>query len=235
MKLGNPIKITGGVYQLRVLGARVTVVLADDGTVLVDTGTKGSLAFIDSGLQALGSSLNDIRMVVVTHYHPDHSGGLGQLVAATSAKVAAHRLDAGILSGKEQARSPHSSRLVAEISRPFIAPFYGDPVEVDYFLEDDDCLPGEEGIKVIHTPGHTSGSICLHLASRKLLIVGDILRHVFGRLRPPSKSVTQDPAQAIESLKKLLSLDFDTMCFGHSSPLRRDANAALERLVLRDV
>ncbi len=79
MKLGNPIKIADDVYQLRTLGARVTVLVNGGEAVLVDAGGRGSLGPIASGLEALDLSLEQVRLVVLTHYHPDHSGGLARI------------------------------------------------------------------------------------------------------------------------------------------------------------
>ena len=84
---------------------------------------------------------------------------------------------------------------------------------------------------MVHTPGHTKGSICLEVTSRKVLIVGDALQHKGGRLSLPASAVTLDPEQAVESLKKLLHLDFDVICFSHFPALRRHARESLRELV----
>jgi glyoxylase-like metal-dependent hydrolase (beta-lactamase superfamily II) len=231
VKLGNPIEIVPGVHQIRAIGARVTVLSDGDNAVLVDAGSRGSRGPISSGLDALGIALERVGLVVLTHYHPDHSGGLSRLVLATPAKVATHRLEAGIVSGEEPPPSPYRSGLIATLTRPVIGPLYGAPVDVDYTLEDGDRLPFDLEVRVVHTPGHTSGSICLYVPSKKLVIVGDALQYRRRRLGPPASSVTQDIDQAMESLKKLLPLDIETICFSHFPPLRLDAQASLRRLV----
>ncbi len=232
MRLGNPIEVVPAVYQLRAIGARVTVLATDEGVVLVDAGTRGSLGAISSGLEALDLSVAQVSLIVVTHYHPDHSGGLAELVKVSSAKVAVHRLDAGIVSGKDPVPSPYRNQLLADITRPFMSPLYGEPVEVDYVLEDGDLLPVGEGIRVVHVPGHTAGSICLFVASKKVVIVGDALQYKFAsRLSTPAPTFTQDLGQAAESLKKLLAFEFDSICFGHFPPLRQGARDSLRQLV----
>lgn len=65
----------------------------------------------------------------------------------------------------------------------------------------------------------------------KLVIVGDALQYKRGRLGPPASHVTQNRDLAIESLKKLLAQDIETICFSHFPPLRRDSHASLTRLV----
>jgi glyoxylase-like metal-dependent hydrolase (beta-lactamase superfamily II) len=98
-------------------------------------------------------------------------------------------------------------------------------------LEDGDSLPGAQDITVVHTPGHTAGSICLYVASKKLVIVGDALQYRLRKLGPPASAVTQDPSLALESIAKLMRLDIETICFSHFPPLRRNARDALRRLV----
>ena len=233
MKLGNPIEIASGVHQLRAIGARVTVITTGETPVVVDAGARGSLGLIASGLEALDLDVEQLGLVVLTHYHPDHSGGLGKLVHRTGARVAAHHLEADIVNGKERAPSPYRNPFLAGVFRPLVASLYGDPVEVDYLLDDQDLLPVGDGIRVVHTPGHTAGSICLYLARQKVLVVGDALQRRFRKLGPSAAAVTRDPAQAIESLNKLVSLDIDVICFGHFPALRRDAQGELRRLVAR--
>jgi len=231
INLLRPIEVVPNIYQLRAVGARVTLLFGERGVALVDAGGRGSLGLITSGLKALGSSQEQVRLIVLTHCHPDHCGGLGSLVEATGAKVAVHRREVGIISGAEPSPNPFHNRLLAGLTHPFVHRLYGPPAKVDFFLNDGDPLPFFQGVQVVHTPGHTPGSICLYVVSEKVLIVGDALQHRFHRLSPPASVVTQDPKQARESLEKLLTMDFDTICFSHFPPLRQMARCALQRLV----
>ena len=192
MRLRSPEEITKDVHQLRVFAGKVTIITTETGAVLVDAGPRGSLRTIASGLEAVGSSLDGVALIVLTHHHPDHSGGLAQLVEATAARVAVHSMDAGVVSGKQPIPAPHRNPLLATVTRPFMPLLHGLAVEVDYDLEDQDRLPVDPEIIVVHTPGHTPGSICLYVASERLLIVGDSLQYRFGKLSPPASSVTQD-------------------------------------------
>ena len=229
----KPERVAEGIYQIRAVAAKVTALIGDGGIVLVDAGGPGSLGSIAGGLKTLGCSTDRVKLVVLTHDHPDHSGGLRRLVDATSARVAVHRLDAGIVGGKEPFRSPFANPVVAGLTRPLIRPFRGGPVDVDYQLEDGEHLPVKQEIRVIHTPGHTAGSICLYVAPQRVLIVGDALQHRRRRLGLPAASVSQDLNQARESLKGLLTLDLDTICFSHFPPLHGDAREKLRELVER--
>ena len=90
MNLGKPIKAADGVFQIRVLGARVTVLVEKSEAILVDAGLWGSQGLILDGLGSLGLNPENLRMVVITHAHPDHSGGLAGLVGDTGIPVGSH-------------------------------------------------------------------------------------------------------------------------------------------------
>lgn len=222
----EPIAIAPGVHQVRALGARVTVLQAPDGVVLVDAGSRGSLHVINAGLGALGVAPEQVRLIALTHCHPDHAGGLAELVEVTSAPVAIHRTEAGIVRGDEPAPS-FLRRQALQNAHPFFAMFSSRPVAVRYPLEDGEYLPEIEGVRVIHTPGHTEGSICLYVEPAKALIVGDALQFRFGKLLAPSWLFTRDPELARASLAKLLDVDFTTLCFSHFPPIQENARDML--------
>ena len=222
----EPIAIAPGVHQVHVLGARVTVLETADGVVLVDAGSRGSLPFIKLGLGALDIALEQVRLIALTHSHPDHAGGLAELVEATSAPVAVHQSEAGIVRGDDPPPSPLRREALPQV-QPVFSVFSGPPVDVRYPLEDGDCLPVAAGVRVIHTPGHTQGSICLYVEPAQALIVGDALQFRFGKLLGPSWLFTRDPELARASLAKLLDVDFRTLCFSHFPPIKEDARAML--------
>lgn len=223
-----PIHISNRINQIKVIGARVTVVNFRGNIILVDTGFKGSLGLIKSGLIRLGFSLEQVSTIVLTHYHPDHFGSLEKVLEATSAKVAVHESEVGIVEGSEKPPSPFTNGLLKSITAPFIRFTSGGTVGVDYHLKDESYLPGSDDVRIIHTPGHTDGSISILIESEKVLIVGDALQNRFNRISGPSKLVTKNYDTALQSLQKLLDFDFEVVCFSHFRPIYKDA-----RLVLR--
>ena len=184
------------------------------------------------GLETLGLCPEQIGRVVITHAHPDHSGGLGRLVAGRDIAVAVHRLEADIIAGTATPPSPLQNELMGKVTKPVVSRLMGSSVPVDDRLDDGDVIPFGTEVRVVHLPGHTEGSIGLHLPHKKAVIVGDALRYKFARrLSPPAPGVTQRPEEAMRSVKKLLDLDFDTICFSHSPPMRHEPGEALRRLV----
>ena len=98
-------------------------------------------------------------------------------------------------------------------------------------LEDGELLPMLGGLRVLHTPGHTPGSICLYSPKYRFVIVGDTLQRIKGRLTLPNYFFTDDMAQARRSIARVADLDVETILFSHYPPYREDARAALRALV----
>ncbi len=128
-------------------------------------------------MEAIGSSIESVALVVLTHHHPDHTGGLAGVVERSSASVAAHTLEAPIIDGSVRMPNPYRNKLFGAVAVPVVASINGPPVGVDHHLEDGDRLPVGDEIRVVHTPGHTQGSTCLLLEPRGVLIVGDALQY----------------------------------------------------------
>lgn len=236
MRLGRPIKVADGVFQLRALGARVTVLVEKGMAILVDAGLWGSQGLIMNGLESLGLSRENLRMVVVTHAHPDHSGGLGGVVGETGIPVGAHKLEADIIEGRAPAPSALRNPLLSKVTRPVFGRLMGSPVRVTQRLKDGDVIPFDTEVRVVHLPGHTEGSIGLHLPKKRMIVVGDALQYKLGRrLSPPAAAVTQDGDRAMLSLENLSSIDFDTICFSHFPPMRNGGVATLRELLRQGV
>jgi len=224
-------KITPRVYQLSgiwgagVWGANVFL-LVDDNLTLVDTGFKGRAGRIIKAVKRLGYSPSDIANIIITHHHADHVGNLAELKKVTRARVMAHPADAPYVNGRLPQPEPTRPKWLGKTLSLLHWLWTTTPVAVDILVNDNDELQILGGIKVLHTPGHTPGSISLFLQKERLVIAGDVLVHRF-RLKLPSKAFTIDIAQEIYSINRLVSLDFDIMCFGHGSPLMHEARPAI--------
>lgn len=224
-------EITPRVYQLSsVSGSGLwggnVFLLAGNNLTLVDTGYKGGSTRILKEVRRLGYCPSDIANIIITHHHADHVGNLAAMKKATRAKVVAHPADAPYIDGRLPQPGPARSQWLSKALAPVHRLWATTPAAVDILVNDGDDLPMLGGIKILHTPGHTLGSICLFLQHQRLIIAGDLLANRF-RLSLPSKTFTVDMAQEIRSIERLAGLDFDIICFGHGSPLIHRARSTI--------
>ena len=230
-------EIVPGVYRLSGiwdnvdLGANVYLI-AGDTLTLVDTGFKGKAKEIMERIVGLGYSFSDIANIILTHHHPDHTGNLAALKEITQARVIAHRADAVYIEGSLPQPGPSGPQWLRNMSGHLGWLLNTAPAEVDIQVDDGDELPVSGGIKILHTPGHTPGSICIFLKQKGVVLVGDLLAQRFG-LRLPSIPFTADTARAIKSVKKLAAQEFDVVCFGHGLPLKRRASSRVVEFASR--
>ena len=201
--------------------------LVGDTLTLIDTGFKGRSTHIIRELARLGYSPADITSIIITHHHADHTGSLATLKEATGAKVIAHPADAPYIDGSLSQPGPANPEWLGDILAPIHGMWATVPVAVDELVNDGDELPILGGIKILHTPGHTPGSISLFLEQEGLVIVGDVLSRSTLGLSLPSKAFTIDLAQEIQSIRRLASLDFTLIGFGHGAALTRNARRAV--------
>ena len=226
----NTVEIIPHVYQLTIRGVNI-ILIAEEELTLVDTGLRGSSPQIISFIHSLGRSVEEISLIILTHNHLDHIGGLAELKRFTPAKVAAHKADISPTEGQ-----PPYPRVIRRLL--CIPPFFAlrslfsiKPGEVDIQLEGGEVLKPLGGLKVIHTPGHTPGSVSLFSPQKRILMVGDAINKRHKNPRLPPKTVSTDLRQAIDSVKGLAQLDFDVLCFGHGRPLTTNAGTKVQELV----
>jgi glyoxylase-like metal-dependent hydrolase (beta-lactamase superfamily II) len=175
------------------------------GNILVDAGVLP---------MAVQPYKGEIDTIVLTHCHYDHIAHVKEIAHMCKAKVAIHKEDARGLIDDAQSLSMHFGE-----RSPMMVP--------DITLADRDMI-GD--LRVIHTPGHTPGSICLYSEADKVLISGDTVftDGAFGRFDFPGGS----RAALTKSLEKLSELDIQGLYPGHGEPVeeggRRHIAAALQ-------
>jgi glyoxylase-like metal-dependent hydrolase (beta-lactamase superfamily II) len=217
------VEVGEGLHAVRLIGSNAFVI-AEDELTLVDAGHRGSIRMLSRYLASIGRDIHDITRIVCTHGHPDHIGGVHEVARASGARVLMHPADMErlhirlreVVSGR-----PMPGAIIAYLTQP--------PEEADP-LEDGDELPALGGLRVIHTPGHTPGSICLYSPTRRLAIVGDILQRMRGVVTLPNYVFTDDMAEARRSIARLAELDIETIHFSHYPALREGARDALRKL-----
>jgi glyoxylase-like metal-dependent hydrolase (beta-lactamase superfamily II) len=221
-------EVVPGVHAIDAVGAKV-LLLVDERLTLVDTGGPGSAGRVLGYLVGLGRRPDEVERIVLTHHHLDHAGAVAELRAATGARVCVHESEVGRVAGDDPpAPLPHP--LLDRALRPVLQTR---PAPVDEPLRDGDVLPILGGAHVLHVPGHTRGSIALHLPDRRTAIVGDALQIVRGRLAPPSRFFSEDLALAQRSIWRLAALDVDVLIFSHYRPRRGPVRWELHELAER--
>ena len=181
------------------------------GDTVIDAGTGFNFTRLMMLLRVLKKSLGDFKQVINTHGHFDHVGGNGYFI---NAKVAIHQDDASILEkGDNKASMADFFEGKVKPKKPDVILKDGDEVDID-------------GMKyqVIHTPGHSPGSVCLYDPKSKTLFSGDTLfSDGVGRTDTPGG----DPDVLGESLEKLAKLKVDKILPGHGDPVLKDGNKVI--------
>jgi hydroxyacylglutathione hydrolase len=199
------------IYQITIRGANMLLIIEEELT-LIDTGYHGSVPQIIECIHQIGRKTEEIGLVILTHNHIDHVGGLSELKKETNAKIAIHKSDVG-----ERKNLPSAK-----------------PEDIDLRLEGGEVLDLLGGLEIIHTPGHTPGSISLYSPVNKLLIVGDAMKKRRERLELPFKTGGFNLTQAKDSIRKLSTLDLSIICFGHGLPISENAQTKMRDLAKRN-
>jgi glyoxylase-like metal-dependent hydrolase (beta-lactamase superfamily II) len=217
------------------------LVEAEDGLTLVDAGIPSHRPMLDAALTELGRTLSDVRAVILTHAHTDHTGFAESLREEAGIPVLVHEGDAELArTGKQPKRErsmlpylrhPMAYRMLWALARggAMRPPHIG---HVTTFRDGDVLdVPGRP--RVIHTPGHTDGHCVFHLPDRGALMMGDLLctlNPLTGgkgpQLLPSAFGISAQ--QSLDSLAALEGIDA-VLLFGHGEPWREDVSAALDR------
>jgi len=189
------------IFPVGVLGCNCSVI-GDEQThegIVIDPGDD-----IEHVLQAIRKHKLTIKQIVITHAHIDHVGGAMKLRAATGAPILLNKND-------------HALLKMIDVQAAWIGMRSPGPVQIDQSIEDQDLIKlGNLQASVLHTPGHTQGSICLYFPTEKKLIAGDTLfQGSIGRTDLPGGNFEQ----IIDSLhSRLLALPDETIVVpGHGA------------------
>ena len=189
---------------------------------LIDTGTEGSAKRALAALDKAGRKPEDVRQIVLTHCHGDHTGEAKRLREATGAIVVAGAEDVPPIEGRAPYPGPPgkiSARVFANLAK-----FPRFPV--DRAVSEREHLDG--GLVALPTPGHTAGHIAVHAPDLDQIFVGDLVWHL-GPVKPSWEPLTQNIAQNAESIREIAALGVEKVVPGHGPPITGDRMKQLAR------
>ena len=217
-------EIVPGIYAIEGLKMGRSYLIDDrGGLTLVDTSTTSASESIIKALEAIRRPLWDLKTIVATHYHYDHTGNVATLRERSGATFCAHADDAPYIDGRMMWMAPRGTlgrMLGGQAEKRHYA------LKVDRELREGEVLAVAGGLEVIHAPGHTPGHIALYARERSVLFSGDAFMNTAGLREAPAMS-THDVEQARSSVRKLAALDFEYALPGHGQPILSRASEKL--------
>ncbi|WP_137725692.1 MBL fold metallo-hydrolase [Prescottella subtropica] len=249
-------EIGDGIVQITVpmshnpLGSTLVYAMeSPGGVVLVDAGWDGDEGWdaLTAGLASVGHAITDVEGVVVTHFHPDHTGLCGRVREASGAWIAMHEADHDMFEKMSSSRGPEWMDYQLENLTRAGAPLadreaftqasgadapVGPESAPDRVLVDDEliALTGRD-LRAVYTPGHTPGHVCFYLEDANVMFTGD---HVLQKTTPHVGNFAypleeRDAlAEFMGSLRRVQKMDVTRGLGAHGLPITDVAGRAGE-------
>ena len=199
------------------------LVRGDDGFILVDAGLEGKSGPLYRVLDDHNADISDIELIVITHVHTDHIGGLKKIKKESSADVLVHREGVDKLS-KGYADIPKGTsfftKLITKMMSLFSVGASFEPIDPDIVIDDHFDLSsyGIEG-EIIHTPGHTMESICMMIEDRYCISGDTFFNNFLFKIYPP---LAEDENMLLKSWRKIAEYDCDYYYPGHGDMFTKE-------------
>jgi glyoxylase-like metal-dependent hydrolase (beta-lactamase superfamily II) len=223
----DTVMITPQIYQLSLKIVNVFIIRIPLGLILIDTGPAGSKPLIFEAIRKIGNQPDDIKHIIVTHSHHDHSGSLADIVREVNATVYMHPHDATLVRKGVAYRFQLNA-----INRLFGIITIGSLIKLPYInikpvkqiteVNDGDWIPDISGLRVIHSPGHWPGQIALfYPGDGGVIIAADVAEnHSRLQLSPGY----QDKDECLATIKKISGFAFNIAVFSHGGPILNNAS-----------
>ncbi len=235
-------EIIPGIHQIRtpiphnMLGyTNLYLIQGSKGWLLVDTGSNhpATFAALQKQLGEMGLRFRDISQIVITHAHQDHFGLAGKVKQLSQAQLVLHHLEGSLAQPRQTTGDGHRGMMVslmrqsgmpeAELSyfqwtSPTSSGHLPPPTLPDLLVQGNETIStGLFTFRVIWTPGHSPGHICLYETSKKILISGDhILPIITPNVSQYDPQLRRNPLRDyLSSLQALETLEADLVLPGH--------------------
>jgi glyoxylase-like metal-dependent hydrolase (beta-lactamase superfamily II) len=232
-------QIVDGIYQLKVPipnnpleNTNIYLLQGTNSYTLIDTGWDSDTAFnsINRQLAEVGVGFHDISQIVITHAHFDHYGLVGRIKQISGAKLYLHKLEQEVFRTRYTVTEDFlhqiaewfrtngvPSKLIAAVHGPISGFRRPIPAVPEVLLDGDETIAsGYFNLKVVWTPGHSPGHICLYEPVQKILFSGD---HILPVITP---NISLTPATEgnplgdyLNSLHKVRKLTVDMVLPAH--------------------
>jgi glyoxylase-like metal-dependent hydrolase (beta-lactamase superfamily II) len=205
--------------------SNVFLIRTGESYTMIDCGVPPDAKKIIETLRTHNIDLPNIKTIVLTHSHFDHIGGVAKVVAATGASVLAHADDIPYIQGEKPLPSRSFGQKMINLLMAKMQSLTQN-FKVDRAVKDGDLVDESAQMTVVHTPGHTPGSISIHLkrSGKEILFCGDAIfnAHPITRrsgLQLPMKIVSVDMKAVADSVEKIRAMKIDVLCCGHGAPI----------------
>ena len=223
----NTVIITPQIYQISLKIVNVFIIRIPIGLILIDAGPAGSKPLIFEAIRKIGFQPDDIKHIIITHSHHDHSGSLADIVREVNAAVYMHPHDAMLVRKGVAYRFQLNA-----INRLFGIITIGSLIKLPYInikpvkqiteVNDGDWIPDRGGLRVIHSPGHWPGQIALFYPGNGGVIIAADVAENHSRLQ--LSSGYQDKDECLATIKRISGFDFDIAVFSHGEPILNHAS-----------
>jgi len=206
-----------------------------DAVILIDTGMRSDAKDIKMAMKTLDFPLSEIKTILLTHWHNDHSAGTAELKNLTECTTYCHKEEAKYFERKQSSRLRRLSEYIPEygilvLFKGLIGDVVPRNVKIDHLVKGNDIIL--DTFEVIETKGHTEGHISFYDKKSKLLFAGDSLAVIDQKLRLMAGPVTPDKESSkISIINSLTGRDIKGICPGHREPLLQNVNAEIKRFI----
>jgi glyoxylase-like metal-dependent hydrolase (beta-lactamase superfamily II) len=228
-------KLSEGLHRIGNDIVAVYLVVTPDGVTVIDAGLAGHWRELRTELETIGRSLQDIRGVILTHGDSDHLGFAERLRREHGVPVYVHPADAARAKGGQKPAVGKQTMKPAAVLQFLGYSVRKGGLRTTHLSEvveaqDGDVLDLPGAPRIIGLPGHSAGSIAVHVPLVDAAFVGDGLttRHVLtGRTGPQPAPFTDEPGLAVASLRNLVATGARWVLPGHGAPFSGGVEAAV--------